>query len=210
MRHTRVKICGMTRPEDASAAAGLGADAVGLVFHPGSRRYVEPETARRIVLALPPFVTAVGLFVDAPAPAVREVLARVPLGMLQFHGDEGPEYCASFGRPFLKAVPMADAVEPRDYARRFSQAAGLVLDGHGAGRTGGTGRGFDWARVPGDLGIAVVLAGGLGPANVEQAVARVRPYAVDVSSGVEQAPGVKDAELMRAFMRGVERGESQS
>lgn len=193
--------------EDALCAARHGADAVGLVFHPASRRAVGAEAAAEIARALPPFVTAVALFVDPEPEAVEAVLARVPVGLLQFHGDEPPELCRRFGLPYLKAVPMGAGADPREYARRYPDAAGLLLDSHGGGRTGGSGEAFDWGRVPGDLGRPVVLAGGLHPGNVAEAVRRVRPWAVDVSSGVESAPGVKDPARIEAFMQEVRRGE---
>ena len=193
--------------EDALCAARHGADAVGLVFHPASRRAVGAEAAAEIARALPPFVTAVALFVDPEPEAVEAVLARVPVGLLQFHGDEPPELCRRFGLPYLKAVPMGAGADPREYARRYADAAGLLLDSHGGGRTGGSGEAFDWGRVPGDLGRPVVLAGGLHPGNVAEAVRRVRPWAVDVSSGVESAPGVKDPARIEAFMQEVRRGE---
>ncbi len=193
--------------EDALCAARHGADAVGLVFHPASRRAVGAEAAAEIARALPPFVTAVALFVDPEPEAVEAVLARVPVGLLQFHGAEPPELCRRFGLPYLKAVPMGEGADPRAYARRYPDAAGLLLDSHGGGRTGGSGEAFDWGRVPGDVGLPVVLAGGLHPGNVAEAVRRVRPWAVDVSSGVESAPGLKDPERIEAFMREVRRGE---
>jgi phosphoribosylanthranilate isomerase len=200
---TRVKICGITRPEDAAHAALCGADAVGLVFYPASPRAVDVAQARAVVEALPPFVTVVALFVD-PAPAtVREVLAALPVGLLQFHGDEPPEACEGYGRPYLKAVPMREGVDLAGQARRYASAAGLLLDSYRVGLKGGTGVTFDWSRIPADLGKPLILAGGLTPENVGEAVRRVRPYAVDVSGGVEAAKGVKDPERVAAFIRGV-------
>jgi phosphoribosylanthranilate isomerase len=210
MHRTRVKICGITRPEDGQAAAELGADAIGLVFHAASARAVDAEIARQIIRVLPPFVTVVGLFVNAAPGAVQTILRQVPLGLLQFHGEEDPDYCAAFGVPFIKAVPMGAVLDAQAYGRRFQAAAGLLLDSHGGGRTGGSGHRFDWERVPVDAGKPLILAGGLNPDNVAQAVQRLRPFAVDVSSGVESAKGIKDYGLMRAFMRGVERGESRT
>ena len=152
---------------------------------------------------MPPFVTAVGLFVNAEPAAVRAVLAGVPLTLLQFHGDEEPDDCAGFGLPYLKAVPMGAGADVLDYERRFATAAGLLLDSHGGDKKGGTGQGFDWTRIPAERHKPLILAGGLHPGNVAAAIRQVRPYAVDVSSGVETAKGIKDAELMRAFLRGV-------
>ena len=205
---TRVKICGITRPEDGAMAASLGADAIGLVFHRPSPRCVDPAAALRIVAALPPLVAAVGLFVNAEPAAVRAVLAELPLTSLQFHGDEDPDYCAAFGLPYLKAVPMGAGADLRDYEQRFATAAGLLLDSHGGNKMGGTGQSFDWSRIAADRRKPLILAGGLHPGNVAAAIRQVRPYAVDVSSGVETAKGIKDAELMRAFLRGVYDRES--
>lgn len=199
----RVKICGITRPEDGMTAAGLGVDAIGLVFHRPSPRYVDMDAARRIVAALPPFVAVVGLFMNAEPAVIQAVLSEVPLSLLQFHGDETPDYCAAFGLPYLKAVPMGAGADPLDYERRFATAAGLLLDSHGGNKMGGTGQGFDWTRIPANRRKPLILAGGLHPGNVAAAIRQVRPYAVDVSSGVETAKGIKDAELMHAFLRGV-------
>ncbi len=200
---TRVKICGITRIEDALAAARLGADAIGLVFYAGSPRAVTPAQARAIVDALPPFVVTVGLFVNADAAEVRAVLDAVPLNLLQFHGDETPDFCAGFGLPFLRAVRVRAGTDLLQYAQEFHAAKGLLLDAWVEGVRGGTGAVFDWALIPRDLPMPVVLSGGLNPDNVEQAVRRVRPWAVDVSSGVESAKGIKDARKMEAFMTGV-------
>lgn len=189
-------------------AAALGADALGLVFYPPSPRFVAVETAQRIVAALPPFVVTIGLFVNAEPAAVRAVLSLIPLALLQFHGDEQPDYCAAFGLPYLKAVPMGAGAAVQDYEQRFATAAGLLLDSHGGEQTGGSGQGFDWARIPAERHKPLILAGGLRPGNVTAAIRQVRPWAVDVSSGVETAKGIKDAELMRAFLRGVYDGNS--
>ena len=203
MVRTRVKICGITRVEDGLAAAAAGADAIGLVFYPRSSRWVEPAAAAAIVAALPPFVTTVGLFLDAEAGFVREVMARVPLDLLQFHGAESPGYCTGFGRPYIKAVPMAETDDVTGYARRFAEARALLLDSHGGGRIGGTGERFDWSLIPAVPGKPLILAGGLDPSNVAEAIRRVRPYAVDVSSGVEAARGINDPALIQAFMQTV-------
>jgi phosphoribosylanthranilate isomerase len=206
---TRVKICGITRPEDAIAAAHAGADAIGLVFYSPSPRAVGLERARIIMQALPPFVAAVGLFVNPAPEEVRVVLASLPIGLLQFHGDETPEQCRAYGRPYLKAIAMKEGVDLTACARRYPDAAGLLLDSYHPDRRGGTGEPFDWTRVPVGLAQPVILAGGLTPANVAAAIAQVRPYGVDVSSGVESAKGIKDAAQVAAFMRGVESVESQ-
>jgi phosphoribosylanthranilate isomerase len=203
---TRIKICGITRPEDAAAAADAGADAVGFVFYPPSPRAVAPARAAEIVAVLPPFVTSVGLFVNATREAVLSTLAAVPLDLLQFHGDEPPEYCGQFGRPFLKAVRVRPAIDLLKYARSYAgagRARGLLLDAYVDGTHGGTGRTFDWSIIPGGLALPVILSGGLSPGNVGQAVRQVRPAAVDVSSGVESAPGIKDPAKITAFIQAV-------
>ena len=207
---TRVKICGITRPEDGMMAAELGADAIGLVFYPPSPRFVDVKTAQRIVAVLPPFMTVVGLFMNAEPATVRAMLESVRIDLLQFHGDEKPDMCAIFGRPYLKAVPMGAGADVRDYEQRFANATGLLLDSHGGQKMGGTGQGFDWARIPAERYKPLILAGGLHPDNVVEAIRQVHPYAVDVSSGVESAKGVKDATLMRAFLRGVYDCESHA
>jgi phosphoribosylanthranilate isomerase len=200
---TAVKICGITRVEDGLAAARAGAHAIGLVFHPPSPRYVGAARAREVVERLPPFVTAVGLFVDPQPEDVCRVLGEVPLNLLQFHGDEAPEFCARFGLPYLKACRVAPVTDLLQYAALYRSAKALLLDGFDDGAHGGTGRSFDWGLIPRDLPLPVVLAGGLTPANVGEAIRAVRPWAVDVSSGVEQDKGIKDAAKIAAFMRGV-------
>ncbi len=202
-RRTRTKICGITRVEDGLAAASTGADAIGLVFHGASPRNVAVEQAVAICAALPPFVTTVGLFVDAPAATVFDILQKVPLDLLQFHGDESAEYCRSFSRPYIKAIRMADGVDLQMAATEYSDARGLLLDTYHKGIAGGTGETFDWARIPADLALPVILAGGLEPENVAAAVRSVHPFAVDVSSGVEAEKGIKDAAKIIAFIRGV-------
>ena len=202
MAATAVKICGITRVEDGLAAAHAGAHAVGLVFHPASPRLVGIERAREIVRNLPPFVTAVGLFVDAPADAVRAVLDAVPLQLLQFHGAEPPEYCRQFPLPYIKAVRVTAGMDLLQYAGRYRAAKGLLLDAFVEGSHGGTGRAFDWGLIPSSLPLPIVLAGGLTADNVTEAIQRVRPWAVDVSSGVEREKGIKDAAKIAAFIRG--------
>jgi phosphoribosylanthranilate isomerase len=197
----RVKICGITRPEDAGTASLLGADALGLVFYPPSPRSVNVERARAIARNLPPFVTRVGLFVNAPADDVRRVLDVVPLDLLQFHGDELPSYCVHFGRPYIKAVRMRPGLDLEEVCRVHADAAGLLVDSYQPGVPGGTGRAFDWQSIPRGLAKPIILAGGLSAENVSLAIRRVRPYAVDVSGGVESEKGIKDPEKVRAFLR---------
>ncbi len=199
----RVKICGVTTPEQGRAAAVAGADAVGLVFHPPSRRFVEPEQAAAIVAALPPFVTTVGLFVDARPGRVEAILNAVSLDCLQFHGHEAAGDCARFGRPYLKAIAMGEGQDPRPAMDVHPEAQGFLLDSHGGGREGGSGHRFDWQTVPDALERPWLLAGGLDSDSVREALRYLRPYGVDVSSGVESAPGIKDARRMRAFVRAV-------
>jgi phosphoribosylanthranilate isomerase len=202
---TRVKICGFTRSEDAQIAAHLGADALGLVFYPPSPRHVSPEQARAVVAGLPAFVTVVGLFVDAAPDEVRAAREAVRLDVFQFHGDEPPDYCRGFGAPYLKAVRMCESVEISVLAREYGDAAGLLLDAWHPDEKGGTGLRFDWQRARGAGDVPIVLAGGLTPDNVADAIRVARPYAVDVSSGVEATKGIKDREKMAAFLREVNR-----
>ncbi len=205
---TRVKICGITRIEDALAAARAGADAIGLVFYPPSPRYVSVQRAREICHALPPFVSAVGLFVDAERAQITAVLDQVPLSGLQFHGDENAEACQGFGRPYLKAIAMRPGVDARAQLANYPDAAGFLFDAWQPATRGGGGLGFDWSLLPTACGAPLILAGGLSIDNVQAAVEQVRPYAVDVSSGVEAAKGIKSAEKIQAFMRGVKRGDA--
>lgn len=200
---TRVKICGITRPEDGAAAARLGVDAIGLVFYEPSPRCVDIDRARQVAGALPPFVTTVALFVDAEEARVRAVLEAVQPGLLQFHGDESAEYCAQFGRPYVKAVRMRPGVNLAEEAARYASASGLLLDAYEPGVPGGTGNAFEWARVPPGLALPVILAGGLKPENVGTAIRTVMPFAVDVSGGVEREKGVKDHRRMSEFMQEV-------
>lgn len=198
---TRVKFCGMTRPADVDAAVALGVDAIGLVLAPGSPRFLHLREAVIIRRRLPPFVQAVALFRNASVDEVRRALDELQPDLLQFHGEESPEHCASFGQPYLRAVPMKHGADLADWERRFAGATALLLDAHGAGEAGGQGRPFDWSAIRARR--AYVLAGGLTPENVGAAVRAVRPYAVDVSSGVEQSPGVKDESKMRRFIEKV-------
>ena len=200
---TRVKICGITRLQDALAAAHSGADAIGLIFYQHSPRYVSIAQAAQLAAALPPFVTVVGLFVNAEAAFVREVLAGVRLDLLQFHGEETAEFCAQFNRPYIKAVRVKAGVDLLQCAADYSGAAGLLLDAHVEGVQGGTGATFDWTLIPEAMPLPVILSGGLQPENVAAAIRQVRPYAVDVSSGVEASKAIKDAVKITRFMQEV-------
>jgi phosphoribosylanthranilate isomerase len=208
MNRTRVKICGIREPAHARIAAHEGADAIGLVFYPPSPRFVTTDVAARVAAALPPFVAAVGLFVDASEAEIRRVLAEVPLDLLQFQGDEPPDFCARFGKPWLRAVRMEEGTDLLEYARRFSSARALLLDAHSPGTPGGTGLTFDWKAIPADFPMPVILSGGLDAANVGRAVREVRPWAVDVSSGVESSRGVKDSRKIIEFIRSVRREDA--
>lgn len=199
---TRIKICGITRIEDGVAAAAAGADAIGFVFYPKSPRYVAAEQAAAIVEALPPFVDVVGLFVNASSEFVNETLAQVPIGLLQFHGDEDETYCRQFGRPYIKAARVRPDLDLVQYAASFGTARAILLDAFVDGY-GGAGHVFDWNLIPSGLPRPIILSGGLTTDNVTEAVRRVRPAAVDVSSGVESAKGVKDAAKIAAFISGV-------
>lgn len=199
----RIKICGITRVEDALAAAHGGADALGLVFYEKSPRHVSVQQAAELANIIPPFVTTVGLFVNPSADEVRNVLHHVPLDVLQFHGEEEPEFCEQFGRPYLKAVRVRQGVDLLQCAARYRSAQGLLLDAYIEGTHGGTGESFDWALIPHDLLLPVILSGGLHAGNVAEAIKQVRPYAVDVSSGVEAAKGIKDTAKVAAFINEV-------
>ena len=200
---TRVKFCGITRPEDAQAAASLGVDAIGLVFYPPSPRAVTLDQAKQVVSALPAFVTTVALFVDPDEREVEAVIDELGVDLLQFHGDESVLQCQQYRRPYIKALRMRDDVNVLDEIGRYSESRGLLLDSYQPGVAGGTGKAFDWARIPSDVRRSVILAGGLDADNVAQAIEQVRPYAVDVSGGIESAKGIKDREKMKAFMRSV-------
>jgi phosphoribosylanthranilate isomerase len=200
---TRVKICGITRPADARAAADAGADAIGLVFYPHSPRFLSVERALEIRDALPPFVQTVALFVNPDAAQVAQVIGRVKPAMLQFHGEETPRFCEEFGLPYVKAYRVrsgiAQSVDLLEYLRPFSRAAAWLLDSHVA-EYGGVGERFDWSVVPKVHEKPLILSGGLAPGNVAEAIRRVRPWGVDVSSGVESAKGIKDAAKIAAFI----------
>jgi phosphoribosylanthranilate isomerase len=204
---TRIKICGITRPGDAVAAAQAGADAIGLVFYPPSPRFLNVERAREIRDALPPFVQAVALFVNPDAAQVAQVIGRVHPALLQFHGEETPQFCAQFGLPFIKACRVAQGIDLLKYLRPFSAASGWLLDAH-VEEYGGVGASFDWSLVPARLERPLVLSGGLTRTNVGAAVRRVRPWAVDVSSGVEASKGIKDAAKIAVFIAEVRNADA--
>src|SRR5688572_3577727 len=199
MRRTRVKICGITRPGDARAAAEAGADAIGLVFYPPSPRYLSGERAIEIRDALPPFVQTVALFVNPDAAQVAQVIGRVRPGMLQFHGEETPQFCGQFGLPYVKACRVRQGTDLLEYLRPFSGASAWLLDSF-VEAYGGVGERFDWSLVPAKLERPLVLSGGLDHGNVAQAIRKLRPWGVDVSSGVESAKGIKDAAKIAAFI----------
>ncbi len=196
----RVKICGLTRAQDVQAACDAGADALGFVFYAKSPRNVSIATAAELVRRLPPFVQSVGLFVNAEPGWVASVLEQVPLDLLQFHGDESPADCARHGRPYIKAVRVNQDTDLLKYAADFDAARGLLLDAFVPGVPGGTGERFDWTLIPENLPRPVILSGGLHPDNIDEAVRRVRPWAVDVSSGVEASKGIKDPHKMAQFI----------
>lgn len=202
MSRVRTKICGLTRLEDAQAAIAAGADALGFVFFPDSPRFIAPARAQALVRRLPPFPARTGLFVNPDRRQVAAVLEQVPLDALQFHGDEAPDFCASFGRPYIKAVRMKEDVDLDAVRKQHAGAAALLLDSYAETVPGGSGQTFDWRRAPAGLSLPLILAGGLTPDNVRHAIAQAgsRPYAVDVSSGVERRPGLKDMAKMTAFI----------
>jgi len=197
---TRVKICGITQQKDALNAIYYGADAIGLVFYAPSPRAVTIAQAKKIVQGLPAFVTVVALFVNATASEIQEVLSNVAVDLIQFHGDEAADFCQQFNRPFIKAVRVKNDTNLVQYANTFSSAKALLLDAYTEGVPGGTGKTFDWQLIPQDLSLPVILAGGLDLENVQHAIEMVKPYAVDVSGGVEASKGIKSAEKIEAFM----------
>ncbi len=206
---TRIKICGITREQDIHAVANSGADALGLVFYEKSPRHIGVQQAAELAQAVPPFMTLVGLFVNPSVDYVREVLAKVPLDVLQFHGEESPGFCGQFGRPYLKAIRVKAGVDLVQCAAAYKSAQGLLLDAYVEGTQGGTGESFDWALIPQNLPLPVILSGGLHAGNVAAAIRQVRPYAVDVSSGVEAAKGIKDAAKVAAFITEVKNVDLQ-
>jgi len=207
---TRIKICGITDAAHARLAADEGADAIGLVFYRESPRFIDAERAAGIARTLPAFVSSVGLFVDESEAGIRRILERVPLDMLQFQGGESPEFCERFGRPWMRAVRMEAGTDLLEYAGRFSRAKALLLDAHVPGQPGGTGQTFDWSAVPRDLPLPIVLSGGLTSENVGRAIRGMRPWGVDVSSGVEKERGVKDPAKIVEFIRSVRREDGQT
>ena len=203
MVRSRVKICGITRSQDARAAVEAGADAIGLVFYAGSSRCVEIDQAVEIVRGLPPFVARIALFVDASVQAIEQVLTHLPIDAIQFHGNESPAFCHQFGVPFIKAIRMRSAASLVQGLAQFSLASAFLLDSYRADQAGGTGASFDWSLFPQQAPAPCILAGGLHAGNVAQAIDATAAYAVDVSSGVESQPGIKSAELMREFVQQV-------
>ncbi|MDP2171285.1 MAG: phosphoribosylanthranilate isomerase [Rhodocyclaceae bacterium] len=207
MHRTRIKICGITRAIDLDAALGAGVDAVGFVFYPPSPRALSLELAAALARRVPPFVTRVGLFVNAESSSVRETLAAVPVDLLQFHGEEDAKYCEQFGLPYLKAARVRPQLDLLEFARAYPTAQGLLLDAW-VEAYGGIGQSFDWSLIPQELPLPLVLSGGLHAGNVAEAVTKIRPWAVDVSSGVEVAKGIKDAEKIAAFVAAVKTANS--
>lgn len=204
---TRIKFCGITRVEDAKQAVTLGVDALGFVFYEPSPRNVTVAQAAEIISGLPAFTTSVALFVNAVPDHVEQVIQLCHVDLLQFHGDESPEECQQYGRPYIKAIRMRPDVDLAAEAERYQSARGLLLDSYQAGTPGGTGEAFDWARVPEDLAKPIILAGGLKPDNVAIAIQKVQPYAVDVSGGIEASKGIKDTNKMHEFVTEVKRVE---
>ena len=209
MAVTRIKICGITTPEDACCVVESGADALGLVFYPGSPRAVTLEQAQRIADVVPPFVSLVGLFVNEPMAHINRILSGVQIDLLQFHGEESPDFCQQFDRPWIKALRVREGLDVEDACGRYRHARGVLLDSWQEGVPGGTGRTFDWQLASADLSLPVVLAGGLDADNVGLAVSTLRPSAVDVSGGVERSPGVKDVLKIRQFIAAVRVADQQ-
>jgi len=203
----RIKICGITNVADALQAAELGVDAIGLVFYAQSPRAISTIRAREVVHALGPFTTVVGLFVDADATEINAVLQQVPLQVLQFHGDEPAEFCKQFHRPWIKALRMKPGIDLLEAVNHFKEANGFLLDSYKAGVPGGTGEIFNWNEVPKKMSAPIIMAGGLNSGNVVEAIKTVRPYAVDVSGGVESEPGKKDLKKMKDFVEAVRQHE---
>ncbi len=206
---TQIKICGITSCDDAKIACDSGANAIGLVFYAPSPRYVSIEQAADIVKSLPPFTTSVALFVDAERQEVETVIEQVSIDIIQFHGNEPADFCASFNRPYIKAVRMKEGVDLYSVQNEFASARGLLLDTYKKGIPGGTGEIFNWDKVPHDLNLPIILAGGLVPENIAQAIRQVKPYAVDVSGGVEASRGKKDRQKIIQFIDNVTRTDDE-
>ena len=209
MSATRIKICGVTRAQDAQACAASGADAIGLVFYPRSSRAVTVHQAADIVAAVPPFVSVVALFVDEPIGSIERIINTLPIDVIQFHGDESPEFCHQFGRPWIKALRVRPGLDVVEECQRFSKARGVLLDSWQADVPGGTGKTFDWRLATQALCVPVVLAGGLTHDNVGEGMRALHPAAVDVSGGVEVSPGLKDAKKIRQFIAAVRAADQQ-
>jgi phosphoribosylanthranilate isomerase len=207
-QRTRIKICGIRHLQDALHIAARGADAIGLVFHPPSPRFLELEAAREIRSALPPFIAVTALFLDEAQDWVAEVVEGLRPDCLQFHGNETPAFCEAWDRPYIKSIPMGSIDDPGGYAGRHKNAQGFLFDSNAAGRQGGSGDTFDWSKIPPAFEPPLILAGGINPSNVADAIARVQPWAVDVSSGVESARGVKSRDLIDLFFDEVKRGDA--
>lgn len=211
MKHrTRVKICGITRVQDARYAAAMGADSIGLVLHQASPKRVTLEQAVEIRRILPPFVTVTAVLLNETGDWVKQVVQRLRPDCLQFHGQEEPDFCEAWTIPYIKAIPMGSTQNPDEYAANYASAQGFLLDSNAAGRLGGSGDTFDWSRIPTSFAAPLILAGGINPSNVAEAIARIKPWGVDVSSGVEVAKGVKDKDLIDQFFNEVRRGDEQA
>ena len=209
MSATRIKICGVTRAQDAQTSAASGADAIGLVFYPRSSRAVTVDQAVDIVAAVPPFVSVVALFVDEPIASIERILSRLSVDVIQFHGEESPEFCQQFDRPWIKALRVKPGLDIGEQCRRFSKARGILLDSWQAGVAGGTGKTFNWRLAQKSFPVPVVLAGGLNQNNVGEGIRALHPAAVDVSGGVEVSPGLKDADRIRQFIAAVRAADQQ-
>ena len=206
---TRIKICGITRLQDALLATDCGADSIGLVFHPPSSRFIDLTAALEISRALPPFVTVTALFLDEQESWVAEVVQALRPDCLQFHGNESPGFCEIWGIPYIKSIPMGSVEDPCAYAELHENAQGFLFDSNAAGRQGGSGDTFDWSKIPPAFKHRLILAGGINPSNVADAISEVKPWAVDVSSGVEASRGVKNGDLIEQFFHEVKRGDAK-
>jgi phosphoribosylanthranilate isomerase len=207
-QRTRIKVCGITRVQDAVYVAEKGSDAIGLIFHQPSLRAVDLEQALEIRRALPPFTAVTAVFLDESEDWIAEVVHRLRPDCLQFHGNEAPAFCEAWEIPYIKAIPMGTIDDPSAYAQEYPQAQGFLLDSNAAGRRGGSGDTFDWSKIPSDFGHPLVLAGGINSSNVAEAIVRITPWAVDVLSGVEASRGIKSSEMIDHFFREVERGDA--